>query len=161
MRADLAALDEDLFGQRDADGFAGAWRSRVAAHSSVSMALDRADLVARREQHPVADPQRAGFDAARQDAAVVEPVNVLDREPQRQVAAAVRRPENRRAPAAPSGRCTTACCADCVATLSPSVAEIGMNSFGVDAELARGNARYSSSMRLKDLVADNLSGPSC
>ena len=42
-------------------------------------ALDRADLVTRREENFVTHAKRAGLDAAREDAPLVEPIDVLDR----------------------------------------------------------------------------------
>ena len=82
QRGHRAALDKDLLGQRDADGFAGRGSSagrRVPALDG----FDRAGLVGRRKNKSIANFDRAGFDAPGQDAALVKPVNVLDRKAQR------------------------------------------------------------------------------
>ena len=89
QRRHRAALDEDLLGQRDADGFAGLGllgRRGVPAFDR----LDSADLLLGRKNEPVADLERAGLDAARQDAALVEAVDVLDGKAQRLAAWAAR-----------------------------------------------------------------------
>ena len=52
--------------------------------------LDSADLVGRREDQAVAHLERARLDPARQDAPVVEAVNVLDGQAQGLVGAAAR-----------------------------------------------------------------------
>ena len=84
VRAHLAALDENLLGQRDADGLAGAGGFSAIARPAFD-GLDVADFVARREQNLVADFNRPGLDAARKGPSGVEPVNVLDRKPHWQV----------------------------------------------------------------------------
>ena len=90
MRRHRAALDEDLFGERDADALAGGGvvaRRRVPAFDG----FDGAGLVAGREEQPVADLERAALDAAGEDAALVEAIDILDGEAQRLVLGAARR----------------------------------------------------------------------
>lgn len=80
----MAAFDEELVVQGDADGLAGRGGQDGAVDAP---GLDRLDLgagVARAEQQGVAHAQLAALDAAGEDAALVELVDVLDREAQRQ-----------------------------------------------------------------------------
>ncbi len=85
MGCDLAALDEDLLIERDPDRLPGLGRARLLGHAP---GLDRPDLgglVGGREQQRVADREPAGFDSPDQDPALVELVDVLDRQAQRPV----------------------------------------------------------------------------
>ncbi len=89
QRRHRAAFDENLLGQRDADGFAGAGvvlRWRVPALNG----LDGAALVAGTEQQPVAHLDGTGLDAAREDAPVIKPINILDGKTQRLIVRPVR-----------------------------------------------------------------------
>ena len=84
VRGDVAALDEDLLGERDADAFArdGDGLLRRAPHLDAG---DDAGLVVRREDEGVADAQRAALDATRDDAALVEAIHILHGKAQRHV----------------------------------------------------------------------------
>src|SRR5581483_9892232 len=82
VRGDGAALDENLLGEGDADGFAGDG-SGLRRGAPALDGLDRADLVAGREEETIADLERSGLDAAGEDAALVEAIDVLDGETQR------------------------------------------------------------------------------
>src|SRR6267154_149491 len=79
-----AARDEDLFGEGDADGFAG---ERAVARRRVPPldAFDGAALVGWGENQPISYLERTGLDSAGQNAAFIETVNILDRETQRLV----------------------------------------------------------------------------
>jgi hypothetical protein len=82
---DGAALDEELLVQREADGLAGL---RLGGRHRNVPAFDAGDarhLVARRKQQAVADAQAARLEAADEDAPLVELVDVLDRQAQRQL----------------------------------------------------------------------------
>src|SRR6266536_2826318 len=75
---------KNLLRQRDADGFAG--RGTLARWRTPTLdASDGAGLVRRREDEFVAYFDRAGFEAAGQNAPLVEAVEVLDGQAQRLV----------------------------------------------------------------------------
>ena len=79
----MPALDEDMVAQRDPDRFAGTGGLRRRRRPP----LDRRDprgLVMRRKDELIPDSYCPRLDSARKDAAVIHPVNVLDRETQRE-----------------------------------------------------------------------------
>ena len=83
MAGDLTALDEDLLVQGDADGLAG---MRLDRRRWRAPAFDGSDVrcqIRRREQQAVADPKDAGLDTPGKNTAIIELVDVLDRETQR------------------------------------------------------------------------------
>ncbi len=80
---DLAALDEDLLVERDADRLPGFGALRLLGHAPGLDRLDRGGLVGGREQQCVADREAAQFDPAGENPALIELVDVLDRQPQR------------------------------------------------------------------------------
>src|SRR6185437_412795 len=85
MGDDVAAFDEEFAVERDADGAAGAL---LAVRRRQGPALDRfdfRDLAGGHDHDLIARGEMAGFDAARNNAAVVELVDRLYRQPQRQL----------------------------------------------------------------------------
>ncbi|MHC2751218.1 hypothetical protein ACVIWV_006672 [Bradyrhizobium diazoefficiens] len=84
MRDDVAALDEQFAVERDTDRAARALPSGNRRRRPALDRLDLGDLAGRHDHDLVAGNQAAGFDAARHDAAVVELVDRLHRQPQRQ-----------------------------------------------------------------------------
>ena len=82
MRRDVAALDENLFGERDADRFPGS-RELLRRRTPTLDGLHDGGLVVRRKNKHVADAYRARFDAACNDAPLVEAIDVLHRETER------------------------------------------------------------------------------
>ena len=100
------------------------------ARSSVRCVLTVLTLLRRRENQSVADFDRAGFDAAGQNAALIKAIDILDRKTQRLIVRQVGDFEFIERLAARSGLSTRACsrCSD--AMLSPCLAAMGMNTFG-------------------------------
>ena len=80
---DLAALDEDLLVEGDAEALAGARRLERLRHVPGLDRLDPRRLVRGREDDRIADLQPTGLDPAGDDAALVELVDVLHRHPER------------------------------------------------------------------------------
>ena len=93
VAGNFPALDENLTVQGEANGLPG--RGALGRRGGIP-SLDPSDargLVARREQQPVADPEPAAFDTAGIDAPSVGFMDLLQRQPQRQVRRGPRRPE--------------------------------------------------------------------
>ena len=84
MGRDLTAFHEDLLGERYAGGAAGADDRAGIRARPVFERADRATTAAGLEDKLVAGADGAGFDAARDDAAVVEAIDVGNRQAQRQ-----------------------------------------------------------------------------
>ncbi len=84
MRDDVAAFDEQFAVERDADRAAGALTTCDRRHRPALDRLDPGDLAGRHDHDLIAGNEAAGFDAARHDAAVVELVDRLHRQAQRQ-----------------------------------------------------------------------------
>src|SRR6185369_7652941 len=82
MRDDVAALDEQFAVERDADRAPRALPSRDRRYRPAFNRLDPGDLAGRHDHDLVAGNEAAGFDAARDDAAVVELVDRLHRQAQ-------------------------------------------------------------------------------
>ena len=85
MGDDIAAFDEQFTVERDADRAAGAVAARERRHRPALDGFDFRDLAGRHDDDFVAGAQAAGLDAARHDAAVVEFVDRLHRQAQRQL----------------------------------------------------------------------------
>src|SRR5688572_27628928 len=88
----MSTLDKNLLGQGDRNAFSslGAFPRRSLP---VLDARDRAGFVVGRKDQGVADLQSAGQDSAGNDPAMIEPVNILDRETEREMMHAARRLE--------------------------------------------------------------------
>ena len=84
MGDDVAALDEQFAVERDADRAAGGLAAGDRRQRPALDRLDLGDLAGGHDDDLVAGDEAAGFDAARDDAAVVEFVDRLHRQPQRQ-----------------------------------------------------------------------------
>ena len=85
MADDLSALNEDRLVQRDADRLAGASHHRRRGCVPRLDAGDPRALVGRRDQDAVTDRQRATLDPAGKDTALVELIDILHRQAQRQI----------------------------------------------------------------------------
>src|SRR6266436_7571369 len=85
MRDDFAALEEELAIERDADRASGALPALDGRDRPAFDGLDLCDLAGRHDDDLVARGEMAGFDAAGDDAAVVEFVDRLHRQPQRKL----------------------------------------------------------------------------
>ena len=83
MARELAALDEDLLVGRDADRLGRAHLVGLRGMPRLN-ALDARHLVGGREQQPVADLEAPARDPPGEDAPIIELVDVLDRQAQRQ-----------------------------------------------------------------------------
>ena len=92
---------------------------------------DLRGLAAGHEPHDIADGNPAAFDAADDDAAVLQPVDVLHRQAQRRRVPAAAAASARPAPRPASGRHTRACAAPRCTTLSPCRADSGTMAAGV------------------------------
>ena len=126
LARDLAALDEDLLVQGDADGFPRLrLESAAPAGSSLRSSGSRARLVAGREEQPVADREMAALDAPDDDAPLVELVDVLDRQAQRQLDGPARRAGSSSSASIRVGPSYQGIEAARLTRLSPSRAEIG------------------------------------
>ena len=79
-----SALDEQLIGERDAGRIAGRQRLDLRRVPALDRSHD-ARAARRQEQQLVAGPQRAGFDASGENAAMIEAIDVLNGEAQRLV----------------------------------------------------------------------------
>ena len=84
VRSDVSAFDENLLGERDADGLARV-RLGLLFAAPILETGNGTRLVVWRKDEFVADAKRAGVDTARDDPAVVEAVHVLHRKTQRQI----------------------------------------------------------------------------
>ena len=85
MGDDVAALDEQFAVERDADRAAGALAALERRHRPALDGLDLRDLAGGHDDDFVAGAEAAGLDAACDDAAVVELVDRLHRQPQRKL----------------------------------------------------------------------------
>ena len=122
--------------------------------------LDRAGLVRRREDESVTDLDAAGLDAARQDAAFVKPVDVLDREAQRLVVGQVRNFELVERLQHGRPRATRACLR-CARRCCPRASrQIGMNTFGSTPMLLQPGAVLGFDL-VEPRLAVILPGPFC
>ena len=146
MGDDVAALDEQFAVERDADRAARALPARDRRHRPALDRLDLGDLAGRHDHDLVAGNQAAGFDAAGDDAAIVELVDRLHRQTQRQRFQRPRRLEPIKR--LDHGRALVP--ADAVGALGDAVA------------VARGNRDHSRGLHAealqmrRDLVADFL-----
>src|SRR6185312_12589265 len=85
MRDDIAAFDEQFTVERDAHRTAGAVTTVKRRHRPALDGLDFCDLAGGHDDDFVAGREVTGFNAARHDAAVVEFVDRLHRQPQREL----------------------------------------------------------------------------
>ena len=90
---DLAALDEDLLAEGKADGFPCLGLQSGRRHAPAFDGIDQGRFPTGREHQPVADGQPPTLDPPGDDAPVVEFVDVLHRQAQRQLDRTGRRAE--------------------------------------------------------------------
>src|SRR4051794_26543122 len=139
MRNDVAALDEQFAVERDADRASGAVAAAERRYRPAFHALDLCDLAGGHDDDFIAGSEMTGFDPARDDAAVVELVDRLHRQPQRQL---LQRP----------GRL------ECIQRLDHGRAPVPADSrsvFGNAVTVARGNRNHG---RWRHAEADQMRG---
>src|SRR5207248_6138317 len=85
MRDDVATFDEQFAVKRDANGSTGGLAAVDRRHRPALHALDLGDFACRHHHDLIAGGEMTGLDAPRQNAAVVELVDRLDRQSQREL----------------------------------------------------------------------------
>ena len=131
MGDDIAALDEQFAVERDADRAACALRTLSGSSGQPSTLRIFAILPAGMITISSPTVRLPGLDASGNDSAIVEFVDRLHREPQRQFVERSRRVQRIEWLRPRSGRCTSSILAVRSATPSPSRAEIGMTAVGM------------------------------
>ena len=129
-RSTSPRVDEELAVERDADRLPGAGLARrgcAVGAGQASMRAHARGLARRRDRDLVADRDAAALDAAGDDAAIVELVDRLHRQAQRQLGRAAAPARSDRAPRARSARRTRRSPRCGATTPSPSRAEIGID----------------------------------